>query len=116
MDHSNDITLMSQWAAEGFDTYPVDTSVSSGSNKTKDFVSECYLPEVLTRKIRYQPEIIVVWCRMNRLCDVRSKEQVASILRRFRFSDNCKVKRISQACSFVRSDDDTSKQMNFDYD
>ncbi|GFU38512.1 hypothetical protein NPIL_451971 [Nephila pilipes] len=25
---SNDITLMSQWAAKGFDTYPVDTSVS----------------------------------------------------------------------------------------
>ncbi|GFU17451.1 integrase catalytic domain-containing protein [Nephila pilipes] len=26
---------MSQWAAKGFDTYPVDTSVSLGSNKTK---------------------------------------------------------------------------------
>ncbi|GFS60609.1 uncharacterized protein NPIL_116811 [Nephila pilipes] len=32
---SNDTTLMSQWAAKGFDTYPVDTSVSLGSNKTK---------------------------------------------------------------------------------
>ncbi|GFU00932.1 uncharacterized protein NPIL_597261 [Nephila pilipes] len=26
---------MSQWAAKGFDTYPVDTSISLGSNKTK---------------------------------------------------------------------------------
>ncbi|GFT92918.1 hypothetical protein NPIL_357231, partial [Nephila pilipes] len=32
---SNDTTLMSQWAAKGFDTYPVDTSISLGSNKTK---------------------------------------------------------------------------------
>ncbi|GFU33122.1 integrase catalytic domain-containing protein [Nephila pilipes] len=32
---SNDTTLMSQWAAKGFDTYPVDISVSLGSNKTK---------------------------------------------------------------------------------
>ncbi|GFU58848.1 integrase catalytic domain-containing protein [Nephila pilipes] len=32
---SKDTTLMSQWAAKGFDTYPVDTSVSLGSNKTK---------------------------------------------------------------------------------
>ncbi|GFT45338.1 integrase catalytic domain-containing protein, partial [Nephila pilipes] len=32
---SNDTTLMSQWAAKGFDTYLVDTSVSLGSNKTK---------------------------------------------------------------------------------
>ncbi|GFT67285.1 integrase catalytic domain-containing protein [Nephila pilipes] len=32
---SNDTTLMSQWAAKGFDTYPVDTFVSLGSNKTK---------------------------------------------------------------------------------
>ncbi|GFS54279.1 DUF1758 domain-containing protein [Nephila pilipes] len=32
---SNGTTLMSQWAAEGFDTYPVDTSVSLASNKTK---------------------------------------------------------------------------------
>ncbi|GFU12156.1 integrase catalytic domain-containing protein [Nephila pilipes] len=31
----NDTTLMSQWVAESFDTYPVDTSVSLGSNKTK---------------------------------------------------------------------------------
>ncbi|GFU26447.1 integrase catalytic domain-containing protein, partial [Nephila pilipes] len=32
---SNDTTLTSPWSAEGFDTYPVDTSVSLGSNKTK---------------------------------------------------------------------------------
>ncbi|KAF8789244.1 hypothetical protein HNY73_007194 [Argiope bruennichi] len=32
---SNDSTLMNQWVAEGFDTYPADTSVFSGSNKTK---------------------------------------------------------------------------------
>ncbi|XP_055941645.1 uncharacterized protein LOC129971693 [Argiope bruennichi] len=32
---SNDSTLMNQWVAEGFDTYPVDTSVCLGSNKTK---------------------------------------------------------------------------------
>ncbi|GFS89195.1 uncharacterized protein NPIL_554541 [Nephila pilipes] len=32
---SNDTTLMSQWTAKDFDTYPVDTSVSLGSNKTK---------------------------------------------------------------------------------
>lgn len=32
---SNDSTLMNQWAEEGFETYPVDTSVSLGSDKTK---------------------------------------------------------------------------------
>ncbi|GFU08905.1 integrase catalytic domain-containing protein [Nephila pilipes] len=32
---SNGTTLMSQWAAEGFDTYPIDTSFSLGSNKAK---------------------------------------------------------------------------------
>ncbi|KAF8777064.1 hypothetical protein HNY73_013989 [Argiope bruennichi] len=32
---SNDSTLMNQWVAEGFDTYPIDTSVCLGSNKTK---------------------------------------------------------------------------------
>ncbi|GFT74974.1 uncharacterized protein NPIL_640601 [Nephila pilipes] len=32
---SNDTTLMSQLATEGFDTYPIDTSVSLESNKTK---------------------------------------------------------------------------------
>ncbi|GFU29613.1 integrase catalytic domain-containing protein [Nephila pilipes] len=32
---SNDNTLMSQRAAEGFDIYPFDTSVSLRSNKTK---------------------------------------------------------------------------------
>ncbi|GFT74611.1 integrase catalytic domain-containing protein [Nephila pilipes] len=32
---SNDTTLMSQWATKGFDSYPVDTSVSLASNKTK---------------------------------------------------------------------------------
>ncbi|GFT63413.1 integrase catalytic domain-containing protein [Nephila pilipes] len=32
---SNDTTLMSQWAAKGFDTYPIDTSVSVRSNMTK---------------------------------------------------------------------------------
>ncbi|GFT87700.1 integrase catalytic domain-containing protein [Nephila pilipes] len=38
---SNDTTLMSQWAAKGFDTYPVDTSVSLGSNKTKVLGLSC---------------------------------------------------------------------------
>ncbi|GFQ86771.1 hypothetical protein TNCT_364541 [Trichonephila clavata] len=32
---SNATTLMAQWAAEVFDTYPVDTSFSLGKNKTK---------------------------------------------------------------------------------
>ncbi|GFX21578.1 integrase catalytic domain-containing protein [Trichonephila clavipes] len=32
---SNDTTLMAQWATEGFDTYPMDTSISLGTNKTK---------------------------------------------------------------------------------
>ncbi|GFY23797.1 uncharacterized protein TNCV_3535911 [Trichonephila clavipes] len=32
---NNDTTLMAQWAAEGFDTYPMDASISSGTNKTK---------------------------------------------------------------------------------
>ncbi|GFT64654.1 uncharacterized protein NPIL_622771 [Nephila pilipes] len=32
---SNNTTLMSQSAAEGFDTYPVDTSVNLGSNNSK---------------------------------------------------------------------------------
>ncbi|KAF8786174.1 hypothetical protein HNY73_007930 [Argiope bruennichi] len=32
---SNDSTLMNHWVAEGFDTYPVDTSACLGSNKTK---------------------------------------------------------------------------------
>ncbi|GFQ96035.1 integrase catalytic domain-containing protein [Trichonephila clavata] len=32
---SNVATLMDQWAAEGFDTYPIDTSISLGTNKTK---------------------------------------------------------------------------------
>ncbi|GFT27394.1 uncharacterized protein NPIL_312461 [Nephila pilipes] len=32
---SNDTTLMSQRAAEGFDTYPEDTSISLESNKKK---------------------------------------------------------------------------------
>ncbi|GFS89725.1 uncharacterized protein NPIL_376931 [Nephila pilipes] len=36
---SNDTTLLSQWAAEGLNTYPVNTSVSLGSNKTK--IKEC---------------------------------------------------------------------------
>ncbi|GFT00325.1 uncharacterized protein NPIL_378841, partial [Nephila pilipes] len=30
----NYTTLMSQWTAKGFGTYPVDTSVSLGTNKT----------------------------------------------------------------------------------
>ncbi|GFV58627.1 integrase catalytic domain-containing protein [Trichonephila clavipes] len=32
---SNDTTLMAQWAAEDFDTYPIDASISLGTNKTK---------------------------------------------------------------------------------
>ncbi|GFT80906.1 hypothetical protein NPIL_683781 [Nephila pilipes] len=32
---SNDSTLMSQRAAEGFDTYPIDTFAILGTNKTK---------------------------------------------------------------------------------
>ena len=32
---SNDADLMEQWNSEGFDTYPVDTSVSLGANQTK---------------------------------------------------------------------------------
>ncbi|GFW05162.1 integrase catalytic domain-containing protein [Trichonephila clavipes] len=32
---SNDTTLMAQWVAEGFDTYPMDASISLGTNKTK---------------------------------------------------------------------------------
>ncbi|GFS71370.1 transposable element Tc1 transposase [Trichonephila clavipes] len=32
---SNDTALMAQWAAEGFDTYPMDASISLGTNKTK---------------------------------------------------------------------------------
>ncbi|GFS60667.1 hypothetical protein NPIL_117011 [Nephila pilipes] len=32
---SNNTILISQWATEGFDTYPVDTSVSLRTNKKK---------------------------------------------------------------------------------
>ncbi|GFU21132.1 integrase catalytic domain-containing protein [Trichonephila clavipes] len=32
---SNDTVLMAQWAAEGFDTHPVDASIRLGTNKTK---------------------------------------------------------------------------------
>ncbi|GFU77254.1 uncharacterized protein TNCV_4126311 [Trichonephila clavipes] len=32
---SNDTVLMAQWAAEGFDTHPMDTSIRLGTNKTK---------------------------------------------------------------------------------
>ncbi|GFQ82236.1 integrase catalytic domain-containing protein [Trichonephila clavata] len=32
---SNDTTLMAQWIADGFDTYPIDTSISLVKNKTK---------------------------------------------------------------------------------
>ncbi|GFY29352.1 integrase catalytic domain-containing protein [Trichonephila clavipes] len=32
---SNDTTLMAQWAAEGFDTHPMDASIRLGTNKTK---------------------------------------------------------------------------------
>ncbi|XP_055928663.1 uncharacterized protein LOC129959796 [Argiope bruennichi] len=32
---SNDSALMNQWVAEGLDTYPIDTSICLGSNKTK---------------------------------------------------------------------------------
>ncbi|GBM73779.1 hypothetical protein AVEN_85175-1 [Araneus ventricosus] len=53
---------------------------------------------------------------MNRRRDVCGKEHVASILRRFRFPENYKAKRIFQVCSFFRNDDDTSKQTNFDFD
>ncbi|GFT81436.1 integrase catalytic domain-containing protein [Trichonephila clavipes] len=32
---SNDTVLMAQWAAEGFDTHPMDASIRLGTNKTK---------------------------------------------------------------------------------
>ncbi|GFV68258.1 uncharacterized protein TNCV_1875401 [Trichonephila clavipes] len=32
---SNDTVLMAQWAAEGFDTHPIDASIRLGTNKTK---------------------------------------------------------------------------------
>ncbi|GFT63869.1 integrase catalytic domain-containing protein [Trichonephila clavipes] len=32
---SNDSVLMAQWAAEGFDTHPMDASIRLGTNKTK---------------------------------------------------------------------------------
>ncbi|GFV92245.1 integrase catalytic domain-containing protein [Trichonephila clavipes] len=32
---SNDTILMAQWAAEGFDTHPMDASIRLGTNKTK---------------------------------------------------------------------------------
>ncbi|GFU89678.1 integrase catalytic domain-containing protein [Trichonephila clavipes] len=32
---SNDTALMAQWAAEGFDTYPMGASIRLGTNKTK---------------------------------------------------------------------------------
>ncbi|GFW47505.1 DUF1758 domain-containing protein [Trichonephila clavipes] len=32
---SNDTALMAQWAAEGFDIYPMDASISLGKNETK---------------------------------------------------------------------------------
>ncbi|GFV95335.1 DUF5641 domain-containing protein [Trichonephila clavipes] len=32
---SNDTALMAQWAAEGFDTHPMDASIRLGTNKTK---------------------------------------------------------------------------------
>ncbi|GFV78760.1 integrase catalytic domain-containing protein [Trichonephila clavipes] len=32
---SNDTVLMAQWAAEGFDTHPMDASIKLGTNKTK---------------------------------------------------------------------------------
>ncbi|GFS81500.1 hypothetical protein TNCV_3112281 [Trichonephila clavipes] len=31
----NDTALRAQWGAEGFDTYPMDTFISLGTNKTK---------------------------------------------------------------------------------
>ncbi|GFS99326.1 uncharacterized protein TNCV_1601361 [Trichonephila clavipes] len=35
---SNDTVLMAQWAAEGFDTHPMDASIRLGTNKTKVLV------------------------------------------------------------------------------
>ncbi|GFY16176.1 uncharacterized protein TNCV_2348211 [Trichonephila clavipes] len=32
---SNDTVLMAQWAAEGYDTHPMDASIRLGTNKTK---------------------------------------------------------------------------------
>ncbi|GFT95511.1 uncharacterized protein TNCV_1558711 [Trichonephila clavipes] len=45
---SNDTALMAQWVAEGFNTYPMDASISLGTNKTVLGMAWKTLDECLT--------------------------------------------------------------------
>ncbi|GFW14798.1 integrase catalytic domain-containing protein [Trichonephila clavipes] len=64
---SNDTVLMAQWAAEGFDTHPMDASIRLGTNKTKvlgmawQTLDDCLTLDTKAAyvKVRKQNEVLV---------------------------------------------------------
>ncbi|GFW69334.1 integrase catalytic domain-containing protein [Trichonephila clavipes] len=76
---SNDTVLMAQWAAEGFDTHPMDASIRLGTNKTKvlgmawQTLDDCLTFDTKAAyvKVRKQNEVLV-----NR---ITSKTRVAPL-------------------------------------
>ncbi|GFT78363.1 integrase catalytic domain-containing protein [Trichonephila clavipes] len=64
---SNDTVLMAQWAAEGFDTHPMDSSIRLGTNKTKvlgmawQTLDDCLTLDTKAAyvKVRKQNEVLV---------------------------------------------------------
>ncbi|GFW76734.1 integrase catalytic domain-containing protein [Trichonephila clavipes] len=82
---SNDTVLMAQWAAEGFDTHPMDASIRLGTNKTKvlgmawQTLDDCLTLDtkgILDKKITWD-EILppklkekwLIWCKELPLLD-----------------------------------------------
>ncbi|GFT16061.1 uncharacterized protein TNCV_3315961 [Trichonephila clavipes] len=68
MDLSNDTILMAQWVAEGFGTYPMDASISLGTNKTK-VLGMAWLDDCLTCWTLKLKEEWLIWCKELPLLD-----------------------------------------------
>ncbi|GFW16552.1 integrase catalytic domain-containing protein [Trichonephila clavipes] len=67
---SNDTVLMAQWAAEGFDTHPMDASIRLGTNKTKVLgMSWQTLDDCLTLDTKELKEKWLIWCKELPLLD-----------------------------------------------
>ncbi|GFT69597.1 uncharacterized protein TNCV_1298231 [Trichonephila clavipes] len=66
---SNDTVLMAQWAAEGFDTHPMDASIRLGTNKTKVLgMAWQTLDDCLTLILKVK-EKWLIWCKELPLLD-----------------------------------------------
>ncbi|GFX19663.1 integrase catalytic domain-containing protein [Trichonephila clavipes] len=87
---SNDTVLMAQWAAEGFDTHPMDASISSLRESKKTKQNEV-LVNLITSKTRVAPLKAVTLPRLEllgALVAVRLSSRVQEIVRK---KKECKV-------------------------